>query len=530
MEISVRPKGGKFHTEKKSILMLIESSWNDYSYNTMFYLLYVDGDGVKHDLGRVKIGFKGQTEEQKTITSLANLLNNGLDERFFSVGEDIEFYKKIFSLGTDLVSNILRSMRDIVYDHKILEDNRDEKVMSVSLLREFSISVLKGQFARVLKGESENTNYEFKFRRPETEKEGRVELDFNVISLSKPATNIHALIGRNGIGKTTLLNSMISSVINPSSTSARFYENSRTADDVISKDYFSSIISVSFSAFDPFSPLVEQPDPAKGTCYYYIGLKSSQKDGANISLEELYRLGAKSLINCFRDEFRTLRWNSVIEYLNNDNGFSDIDITILEEMFVRAKSAFLELISDDESVIDSPEFLDYYYGEILPILQRMSSGHAIIFLTLVRLVSTVEEKSLILIDEPESHLHPPLLALFIRSLSNLLYVRNGVAILATHSPVVLQEIPRSCVSKVNRIGNNLTVERPGVETFGENVGILTSEVFNLEVSRSGFHALLAESVSEGGSYEEIIDEYEGQLGIEGRAVLQVLLAKRKRNS
>jgi predicted ATP-dependent endonuclease of OLD family len=69
----------------------------------------------------------------------------------------------------------------------------------------------------------------------------------------------------------------------------------------------------------------------------------------------------------------------------------------------------------------------------------MSSGHAIVLLTITRLVATVEEKTLVLLDEPESHLHPPLLSAFIRALSDLLYDRNGVAIIATHSPVVLQE-------------------------------------------------------------------------------------------
>nr|WP_279487084.1 AAA family ATPase [Aeromonas veronii] len=83
-------------------------------------------------------------------------------------------------------------------------------------------------------------------------------------------------------------------------------------------------------------------------------------------------------------------------------------------------------------------------------IQLMSSGHAIVLLTITRLVATVEEKTLVLIDEPESHLHPPLLSAFIRALSELLYDRNGVSIIATHSPVVLQEIPKSCAWKMNR--------------------------------------------------------------------------------
>lgn len=59
-------------------------------------------------------------------------------------------------------------------------------------------------------------------------------------------------------------------------------------------------------------------------------------------------------------------------------------------------------------------------------------------------------KTLVLIDEPESHLHPPLLSAFIRALSDLLLDRNGLSIIATHSPVVLQEVPKRCVWKINR--------------------------------------------------------------------------------
>jgi predicted ATPase len=43
------------------------------------------------------------------------------------------------------------------------------------------------------------------------------------------------------------------------------------------------------------------------------------------------------------------------------------------------------------------------------LFDKLSSGHKIILLTITKLVQTVEEKSLIFLDEPEGHLHPPLL-------------------------------------------------------------------------------------------------------------------------
>lgn len=79
-----------------------------------------------------------------------------------------------------------------------------------------------------------------------------------------------------------------------------------------------------------------------------------------------------------------------------------------------------------------------------------------------------------------------------------------MAIIATHSPVVLQEIPKSCVWKVLRSREALRVTRPDIETFGENLGVLTREVFSLEVTSSGYHDLLRDSVASGKSYKKIL--------------------------
>ena len=157
------------------------------------------------------------------------------------------------------------------------------------------------------------------------------------------------------------------------------------------------------------------------------------------------------------------------------------------------------------------------------LYRRLSAGHKSVLLTTTKLVESVAEKTLILFDEPESHLHPPLLSAFVRALSDLLVDRNAVAIMATHSPVVLQEVPRSCVWSIRRNGDDLTVHRPQLETFGENVGILTREIFGLEVTQSGFHKLLQDAIGEEQDFGEVVKRFEGQLGGEARAIVRALL-------
>ncbi|HEY1076532.1 MAG TPA: AAA family ATPase, partial [Fontimonas sp.] len=160
------------------------------------------------------------------------------------------------------------------------------------------------------------------------------------------------------------------------------------------------------------------------------------------------------------------------------------------------------------------------------LFSRLSSGHSIVLLTITKLVELVDEKTLVFLDEPEGHLHPPLLSAFIRCLSDLLVKRNGVAIVATHSPVVLQEVPRDCAWKLRRSGTVSFVERPLGETFGENVGVLTRDVFGYEVTHSGFHTLLTAAVNEGRSFDQITSQFGEKLGGEARALVRALIIDR----
>lgn len=131
---------------------------------------------------------------------------------------------------------------------------------------------------------------------------------------------------------------------------------------------------------------------------------------------------------------------------------------------------------------------------------------------------------LVFLDEPEGHLHPPLLSAFIRALSELLVEKNGVAIIATHSPVILQEVPQSCVWKLRRSGKCCAAERLTMESFGEDITSLTSEVFGLEITNSGYHDLLKKLAHQYQSYEEIIMRYGDKIGAEGKALLKTMMA------
>lgn len=371
-------------------------------------------------------------------------------------------------------------------------------------MRSISVSKIRDQFASVLRGDVLLTDFDFGFCLPPSEKFAGFDLKFSIEANSIPSTNMHALIGRNGVGKTTLLNAMVKAISNQVKTEAYFYTENFLERSTIDDRYFRSLVSVAFSAFDPFG----LPQENEGERYSYIGLTDyAGDDGALLkSKKEIFDEFAVGLAFCFEDDRRRSRWVQAIETLQSDDNFAEMDLLSLEPL----RGEDLE-------------------SRALFLINKMSSGHSVVILTMTLLVAKVEEKTLVLFDEPESHLHPPLLSALMRSLSQLLHTRNAVAIIATHSPVVLQEIPRSCVWKVFRSKRASEKKRPDTETFGENVGTLTREVFGLEVERSGFHTVLSDLVAKGGTFDEIFGQLGGSLGNEARGILKAMVVNRDEN-
>ncbi|MFC4657121.1 AAA family ATPase [Rheinheimera marina] len=519
MKFVVLRKNEYKQTGSKNVAYLDVDYWNDYSFVTMFYLTVFDNYGVEHKIGNVKIGFKGQTTSKHTHETLGSSFLK-LGDQYFSLGTDVDYYKNLYKLGRDLKDYILNSLEDIVYSPVKIKSIEDEAVLNTSLFRWLTLSDVHGQFKRVLEGLEELSDFDFNFVRTGADGLCDIKIPFKVKVGSTPSTNIHAFIGRNGCGKTTILNGMIDAITNPSDENCFFTEANNFTDSRIPAGYFRSLVSVSFSAFDPFTPPQEQPDPAKGTKYFYIGLKSRKNIESLSSLVELRQEFVSALIGCLSDDNKKKIWFDAINNLSSDKNFEDMGLSILNTRYINLK----DKIKNEQ--FDSYLLEELFYKDIYDYLNRMSSGHAIVLFTITRLVNTVGEKSLVLLDEPEGHLHPPLLSAFLRTLSDLLYVKNGVAIIATHSPVVLQEIPKSCVWKVIRSREVVNVERPQIETFGENLGVLTREVFSLEVTISGYHSLLSKSIESGLSYDQIISEYSDQIGLEGRTVLKAMILNR----
>lgn len=476
------------------------NNWDDFTYKTLWTLWVVRGSEV-HEIGGVKIGDHEDSRRPSVPDTFA-----ALPDSYFSLGQDEDYYDNLNQLGEKARRDVLTALNDIAFSSTLFAKVRGLDVTQKSLLRWVKEEAVQTQLHRIALGGARLSPYSFRYDSSPTDRYGSSvppsHMTFDVDPTANPRTNVHVLIGRNGVGKSFILND-IATALTRSRDAAGSVHFGQRDDDRLAKR-FANVVSVAYSAFDAFEPR-RQSTAADALRYHYVGLKKMPanaqdkspgvKDHATLAQDF-----GKSLKNCL-DARRLDRWRRTLEFLTSDPLFAEVVERLMS--------------------VDETELRD----EARTIYGELSSGHKIVLLILTRLVETVEEATLVLIDEPESHLHPPLLAAFMNALSELLEERNGVALIATHSPVVTQEVPSNCVWKLVGSGGELRPERPAIETYGENVGTLTQEIFGLEVTASGFHRVLAEAVRDHSdrTYRQLLLMFDERLGAEARTILRAMV-------
>ncbi|MFA6440801.1 MAG: AAA family ATPase [Sterolibacterium sp.] len=475
---------------------LVRDNWDDYHYKTTFLLVYFDAEGTRHDVGNVKI--MRREMEYGYVEIEDPFVRFGAE--FCSLGQDQEYYENLLQLEEDARVEILTALKDAIWDNDIFVSFNRTEPFETSLTRSITSRELK-KFREIAHEQAELTPFHFAYAFPN---DGGQVIEFEVEPNTVPPSNIHVIIGRNGVGKTRLLRSIRRLLCDGNRRSYGTLTFFSDDQETSGNEGFANLITVAFSAFDEFDLPSSNEGTKTGIKYEYIGLRKPVKGkegrGAwrNKTANELKGDFVESTLKCLRSSRRP-RWRDAMRVLETDPIFAALRL---------------------EELADAPQ--EEFEEAAASLFDAASSGHKIVLLTMTRLVEDVSERTLVLIDEPESHLHPPLAASFIRALSNLLAHRNGVAILATHSPVIVQEVPRSCVSLILRVGDDIEVSRPDIETFAENLGLLTRQIFRLEVTESGHHALILEVVRTANSIDEVLDAFGGNLGAEGRSIARAL--------
>jgi ABC-type nitrate/sulfonate/bicarbonate transport system ATPase subunit len=451
-------------SETEYFTLIPNTTWNDYSVVSGFQLDYTSVGQNKQPIGYFKLIHK---EELKTYLQLPNRFL-ALTQHFCSLGTKEDYYfnlQKIF--GANNMISILYALQDAAMFPEIHDSYQKNSNFTSSLIRYDDSERLLREIKPKLQGRELEDLYAFSYQFKPAFSEHDIRIDFDFNDKAPLPNRIFAVIGKNGTGKTQLI------------TSLPNHFSTGNNDVFFGKmPLFSKVIAVSYSVFDNFSI------PKKNATFNYVYCGLKNRDGEirnNRSLLTSFHQNWKLILSFERGE----KWRSVL--------LNFIDQEIVDQFIV-----------DRGTFRSSGDAYEVNLHGFNSIKNQLSSGQSIILYIITEVVANIRLDSLILYDEPETHLHPNAIVQLMNTIYELVNEFESYCLIATHSPLVIRELFSKNVYVMDRNGNVPSVRRIGLESFGENLSVISDEVFGDREVPKQYKKIIIQLIEEGRAYEEII--------------------------
>ncbi|MEZ9441456.1 AAA family ATPase, partial [Vibrio atlanticus] len=146
--------------------------------------------------------------------------------------------------------------------------------------------------------------------------------------------------------------------------------------------------------------------------------------------------------------------------------------------------------------------------EVIKNYEHYSSGQKILIKMVTDFLSSVDIDDIVLIDEPETYLHPQGVSNFYHCILEMLEHTKSYCILATHSPIIIQETPSKYIQILSYKYDKTQVSKPRVETLGQGISTITNDVFKVEIEDLNFF----DTLNKFSKLNLSLDELEAELG------------------
>ena len=171
------------------------------------------------------------------------------------LGQELIYYREIKGMFGTVYKDVLNALRDAACFSKICDEFLDNHIFKISLLREKGADTAL-QFAQyTLAGVDydEERSFVFRAKLPYWQEERlSIKFDLGRVEQENNLNRIIAMIGDNGVGKTTVLSQLAKALVNNEKECFSPY-----------MPVFSKVIAASYSIFDSFFNI-------QGTSYNYV--------------------------------------------------------------------------------------------------------------------------------------------------------------------------------------------------------------------------------------------------------------------
>ncbi len=467
-----------------ALVLKFNHGWNDFGRWTEFTLHFYESKTVSYRIDRVKIAHKTELDTSDVIPQTFK----SLGEDFFSLGQSEEYYYELKGLLKHNFYSVLYALKDCAFFHEIHDKYEQNSNFRKSLIRYDDAERILREIKHKINGRDLKNLYSFRFAFKPQYSDRDVNIDFLFNNTGALPNRIYGIIGKNGAGKTQLMTS-IPTLIAKNETGF-FYP------DV---PLFSKIIAVSYSSFDRFTI----PSKTSSFNYVYCGLRN--KSGEFIPEKELALRFHRSWKKIVEQE-RSTKWRNIL--------LNFLEQHIVDEFVVETDNT----LRHNRYIVDVKGFNS--------VKNKLSSGQGIMLYIITEIVAQIRLDSLVLYDEPETHLHPNAITQLMNTIYELVEEFESYCVIATHSPLVIRELFSKNVYVIERHENTPSIRKISMECFGENLSVLTEEVFGNKEVRKQYMSIIRGLAREGKSFEEIVnilEDPEANLSLNTRLYIKAIV-------
>lgn len=502
-------------------------SWNDFRYKThgMFVLQLDDHKIVE---GNILVSvLKDDVLVEPGYTGLGNRFISGRKDfevelpetAFFSLLPSISDYRRLVQeVGEARASMTLRSLNDLVFAGGYPKTVSwysaaiDSDVFQKSFMRNSEPFFAFHNAADIIKGlDFEELDYisnrlELNFKLDGFKNSHEMSLRFGSDDFVPKRINV--LIGENGLGKSQALSHFVRAALQQ-----RGYAD-KLVDELGNRPMINRVLAIG----TPGETANTYPsDSIKNPKLNYRRLLLTRNGRSKAG-----RTIGKSIVQLARiDEFigNTERWEIFIKSISSALPLEKIRIPLSGNYSGRYVP--LEKLRSGWNEEKCLEIWSNISDSVEPKIKEdnglypMSSGQLSFFKFALLACLHIENGSFVLLDEPETHLHPNLISDFVTLLDNILEKTGSYALVATHSSYFVREVSREQVHVFKRSDEGgINIVNPRLKTFGANVGDISHFVFDEEAGNSLSHKLVDKAKMVGLSYMDVKEEYSTELPAE----------------
>ena len=463
-------------------VLVFNCDWTDFDYRTWFCLFYFASEEDRRMIGELKLMNSGK---YNTMDALPKEFDAPLDDSFCSLGIKTDYYIRLREKLNDeqLVKEVLHYLCDCTFEPAIYDKHRDERIFNASLMRDLSAMDALQEGQSLAMGIEPDEMYSFSYTY-HPKYDNSLFADWKVHIPYKPLQFMRTLgiIGINGVGKTQILSSFVTDLLN------------KKADNFKRIPHFKNIIVICSTPFDSY------PEETQRTS------------------EIMYRL-------CSLEQDKTLTLNEIKQNLNRIMHQPTVEHDSMLTVWVGLVKEYVDFVFVNHVVIlkknvDGFEHYEIKWDDLDSNIKILSSGQLHILSLVTYICANIHYRSLLVIDEPEVHLHPHITMEFMAMLSDLLSVFKSYAIIATHTPLVVREMAGKNVYLMQKMQDGIPQIAPvGFETLGEDVGALYRNLFGYDENSSYFKKMVDKLCNQGKSYEKIVSIFEQGMNLKVNALL-----------